>query len=191
MTLASEPQTSGQAAAPNVNAEDLRLKVHTVLVSEAEIVLARYLGANVRHAKRLVNQWLLYRQIAYFRNVFGGDPAIAELHLVRWLVLSDKWPALAAALTSDPAKMTALEAADSIAALRKAVPSLAPAKVASQELLAFLKEQLPLAPVLARLVEFRSAPAADAQAGSAGADNGDSATLPGTDDPAMQEVVRV
>jgi len=53
-------------------------------------------------------------------------------NLVRWLVLGDKWPTLAAALTSDPAKMTALEATDTIAGLRKAVTSLASAKVATR-----------------------------------------------------------
>jgi hypothetical protein len=184
---ANDYAAPGQVVSSAHEAEDRRVREYTSPLAEAESQLGKHLPANPRRAKRIVNHWRLYLAIARNRDVFGGTPNIAYVHLVRWLLLGDRWPALAASLTSDPARMAALEAADTITQLRKAATDMMPTAAVTKELQEFLKEVPPLAPVLARLVRFQPTPDADAQAAPAPA----TPVAPGIDAETTHEAVKV
>lgn len=120
---------------------------------DADVVLRRYLPANPRTAKRMVNHASLARAIAEQRGMFR-DSAISQEHLAKWIALSEQWPALGSALTKAPHRMVELEKAASRAELQEVLDEIAPGTVASDEMRGLLKEDYPLGPVLDHLVRF-------------------------------------
>lgn len=122
---------------------------------EADAEVRRYLPANPRTAKRMVNHFSLARAIAEQRGLFR-DSGLTHKHLAKWVGLSEQWPPLGAALTVTPERMTDLEAAADLPELQKTLDTLAPGTTASAELLRRLREGDPLSAVLDRLVRFET-----------------------------------
>lgn len=123
---------------------------------EAEAEIGRYLPANPRGAKRIINHGRLYALIAEDRGIFGGDPELTYRHLAKWILIVEHWPRLGAALTREPSRMEAIEDCSNVEALQGAIASTAPGVHATDELFQFLRDGIPLSPVLARLVRFEA-----------------------------------
>lgn len=126
--------------------------------SEAELWLAPYLSANPRMAKRLINHERLYTTIAEDRGVFGGDPELTHRHLAKWVLIVEHWPRLGAALVRSPGHIDALERAVDVDGLQEILVATVPGVYASTDLVQVLRDGIPLAPVLPRLVRFEPAP---------------------------------
>ncbi len=62
-----------------------------------------------REAKRSFNHAQLMTEIARARHMFGGTPDLKPVHLAKWLVLREQWPALARAIARDPEVLDELE----------------------------------------------------------------------------------
>lgn len=139
-----------------VAAEELRLVEYKTKRDEAEKELAPYLPANPRAAKRLMNHERLYVQIAEDRDVFGGDPDLTYRHLAKWVLITEHWPRLGAALTRNPDEIEALESCTDIETLQQKLSLVDSNCKATDELLKVLSKAVPLAPVLGRLVRFES-----------------------------------
>jgi hypothetical protein len=69
--------------------------------SEAEQAILPFMPNHPRSAKRLVNHLRLWLVIAAGRRLFGGKPPLRPCHLALWLVLTERWPRLAAALATE------------------------------------------------------------------------------------------
>ena len=138
----------------SLSAEDLRLKEYRTKRDEAEAELGRYLPANPRGAKRLINHERLYGQIAEDRHIFGGEPELTHRHLVKWVLIVEHWPRLAAALTLCPDEIRTLEDCADIQSLQEKLNSFDVNIRATSELLEVLSKAVPLSPILGRLVRF-------------------------------------
>jgi hypothetical protein len=141
----------------DISDELWRLREFTARRHEAEEELARYLPANPRQAKRLINHLRLFALIAEDRGIFGGEPELTHRHLAKWTLISEHWSGLAAILTLNPAAMQGLERAASSADLAIALDGLGCAVPVTDELFAVLHSGTMLAPVLERLVRFEPA----------------------------------
>ncbi|HKN95864.1 MAG TPA: hypothetical protein VJX10_02010 [Pseudonocardiaceae bacterium] len=142
-----------------------RLIEYSAHRSEAERWLAPYLPANPRRAKRLINHERLYTTIAEDRGVFGGDPELTHRHLAKWVLIVEHWPRLGAALVRGPGHIGALERAADVDELQAALTATVPGVYASTDLVQVLRDGIPLAPVLPRLVRFEPAEPEDLAAG--------------------------
>lgn len=144
------------AATERVQAER-RLIEDRASRSAAERSLAPYLPANPRRAKRLINHERLYATIAEDRGVFGGDPELTYRHLAKWVLIVEHWPRLGAALVRSPMHIGALEHAADVDELQEVLTATVPGVYASMDLVQVLRDGIPLAPVLPRLVRFEPA----------------------------------
>lgn len=124
---------------------------------DAEGEVLRYLPANPRTAKRMVNHVSLALTLARERKVFR-EGGITPQHLGKWVGIVEQWPQLGSALTTTPSCMARLEAATTVEELRAELATVAPAVVATGELLHRVRDGLCLAPVLRYLVRFEPAP---------------------------------
>lgn len=148
-----DEQEADRVGAPVVSL-DARLAVRYRRARvEAEAEVRRYLPTNPRTAKRMVNHVSLAMAIAAERGVFR-DSAITQQHLSKWIGLAEQWPALGAALTTAPARITDLEKAATLAELQTVLDTIARGTVASEELRRRLRDGVPLGGVLERLVRF-------------------------------------
>lgn len=120
---------------------------------EAEAEVRRYLPANPRTAKRMVNHVSLAMAIAEQRGLFR-DPDITQQHLAKWIGISEQWPALGAALTTKPSRMEELEQAATVPELQAMLDDLAPGTVASEEMVRRLGDGDLLGGLLDRLVRY-------------------------------------
>jgi len=118
--------------------------------------LLNFLPLLPRSAKRTVNRLHLLITVAYERRMLGGEPELTADHVVKWVVLGERWPELARALGTDPSLITALETAASPEDLRNVVDRLASRATPVENLFEFLaKDPTPFgAEVLKRLVYF-------------------------------------
>jgi hypothetical protein len=135
-------------------AEDLRLREYRTKRDDAERELLRYLPANPRGAKRLINHERLYVQIAEDRDIFGGNPELTYRHLAKWVLIIEHWPRLGAILNRDPDKIEILENCANVEDLRHELGLIDPNIIASDGMFSVLAEAIPLAPVIGRLVRF-------------------------------------
>ena len=78
---------------------------------EVEAVIIEHPPGLPRSAKRMLNQARLLTRIARDRSVFGGYPRLTPVHLGKWVVLSERWWALADAVTETPELIQRLESA--------------------------------------------------------------------------------
>jgi hypothetical protein len=106
--------------------------------------------------KRAVNHLRLQLALVVTRNVLGGSPPIETNHVAKWVVFGYRWPALAAALTRNPSMMAELEEAGTTSDLAKILSRAGIRGITMEQLLEFLTERPPLAPVLERLVGLRA-----------------------------------
>jgi hypothetical protein len=125
----------------------------TVQSSETEAVeeyLQRYPPRFPRGAKRMLNHARLLTKIARERGMFGGDPALTAAHLGKWIVISERWPDIAAAIE---AGYRGIKDESDISAIQR---EIAPEESELKEL---LDDQPNLAGVLERLIYFTPADA--------------------------------
>jgi hypothetical protein len=155
--LAAQVDAVDTADRDEISDELWRLREFTARRHEAEEELARYLPANPRQAKRLINHVRLFALIAEDRGIFGGEPELTHRHLAQWTLLTEHWSGLAAVLTANPAAMGELERAASAEEFTAALDRIAPGSPADDDLYALLHSGLTLAPVLDRLVRFEPA----------------------------------
>ena len=144
---------SGQTTSAAPEEEALRAVQYEQASAEAENAVREHLPLNPRSAKRVLNHLRLALLIAQVRGVFD-DPAVQRGHLAKWVLLTEQWPALGAAVVADPAAMRRLEDAADLPALDAVLREVEPAVPASQELLDLLHGGARLAPVLDRLVRL-------------------------------------
>jgi hypothetical protein len=153
-----ETRITGDAEADEVHerlaAEDLRLREYRTKRDDAEREILRYLPANPRGAKRLINHERLYIQIAEDRDIFGGNPELTYRHLAKWVLIIEHWPRLGAILNQDPEKIKILENCANVEDLRHELGLIDPNIIASDEMFSVLAEAIPLSPVIGRLVRF-------------------------------------
>jgi hypothetical protein len=140
----------------------------SVLRTQAESEIKKYLPPLPRSAKRLFNHLRVLLVVAEQRHMFGGQPELQAKHLGKWAVLLERWPELGSALTAQPGKLAELEAATSIEELSTRLHPALASSLTSQDLLAFLKSPTKLAPIAERLVYFQ--PASSDQVVEAGSD---------------------
>ena len=146
---------SDESAVSAVSAVDLDAQLayrYQRARQDAEEEVRRYLPANPRTAKRMVNHVSLAMAIAEQRGLFDGS-TITRQHFRKWIGMSEQWPALGAALTAAPERMADLEKAD-LPALQELVGDLAPGTMCTEDLRLRLKEGVPLGDVLLHLVRF-------------------------------------
>jgi hypothetical protein len=117
---------------------------------EVAAVIVRHPPVLPRAAKRMLNHARLLTSIANERGMFGGEPALTPAQLGKWIVLVERWPAVARRVERDPTLLARLE--------DRASESPAPDLPASDELMALIRTDPPLGPVLMRLVEIHRAP---------------------------------
>lgn len=131
------------------------LEDESELQREAEDEVMRHLPAIPRHAKRLVNRLRLLLFIAHERKMFGGVPNLSPRHIAKWAVLCERWPELEQVVCDEPDIMMLLE---SPTKHKSAVRTRVPLYQDDDGLREFcLDEEVTLAPVMARIVEFAPA----------------------------------
>jgi hypothetical protein len=119
--------------------------------AEVGYLFSRYVPSNMRRAKRLINHARLMVLIALGRGVFAGGSSVSLPHLVKWVVLSERWPRLAAAIAMRPDLMQELEDTDGNESIAGLVGgALAP----GDELGSFLHEHPSLGSVAIGLVRL-------------------------------------
>jgi hypothetical protein len=149
----SQGETTGSESSVDLDAE--RAFRYRRARANAEAEVRRYLPANPRTAKRMINHFSLARAIAEERGLFH-DTGLTYGHLSKWIGLSEQWPALGTALTTTPERMTDLEATTDLTELQKALDTLVPGTTATEEMLHRLGDNTPLGSVLPRLVRFEA-----------------------------------
>jgi hypothetical protein len=103
------------AAVKPADAEVAKTLVKAYLVDAAEeligveTVILQYPPALPRAAKRMLNHARLLTQIARDRNMFGGEPRLLPGHLGQWIVLRERWPALARVIEREPSRLAEIE----------------------------------------------------------------------------------
>jgi hypothetical protein len=122
------------------------------LQTQAESEILAFLPPLPRSAKRMLNHLRILLTIAVAKEIFGGSPALEAKHLGKWVVLSERWPELARALSQHPEDMAALEACHDEAQLQAALTAIAPDLESSSDLYQFMADETKLGPVIARLV---------------------------------------
>lgn len=127
----------------------------SVLRSDVETELLAYLPPLPRSAKQTVNHLRLVLAVATDRGLLGGTPPLTPAHLAKWVVLAERWPALARALNRDPWAMQRLEEPHIQQELTPLLEDISPATEVSQDLIDFLRTGSQLGPVMERLVYLR------------------------------------
>jgi hypothetical protein len=142
-------------------------QVETYLLDEGpelravEAVLLRHPPPLPRAAKRMLNHARLLTRIANEREMFGGEPRLEPDHLGKWIVLAERWPAVARRVMHDPAVLARLEGMLSEGAdLATALEACGLDVPASAALADLIGEPPPLSPVIGRLIHFDRAPVA-------------------------------
>jgi len=141
----------------------VRQKLKDHLVDEASFqgaasqVLVDFLQPSPRNAKRLINRLRVEVAVAFNRGLLRGDEKITVQHISRWLVLSERWPELAKALSIRPSEMVNLERESSKeknSLFTQLVSELAPAYVSDKDLKGFCNTRPPLGSALVKLIHF-------------------------------------
>lgn len=117
-------------------------------LQEVERVILRNPPAVPREAKRMLNHARLLTRIARQRSMFDG--ALTPEHLGKWIVLSNRWPEVAAEVADDPKRMAAFEG-DAKAGKNKSAPPADP------HLTELLKASPYLDTIVERLIHFQPA----------------------------------
>jgi hypothetical protein len=148
-----------ERVASEIRSDEKSLAIHQVdkffvdegpQLKEVTAVIVGHPPMLPRAAKRMLNHARLLTSIANERGTFGGEPALTPTQLGKWIVLIERWPAVARRVARDPALLARLE--------KGAFESLAPDVYASDELEALIRMDPALGPVLTRLVEIHRPP---------------------------------
>lgn len=140
--------------------------LRSYLVDEAvelhgvEDEILRYPPRLPRGAKRMLNHARLLTQIARSRGLFGGEPPLTPGHLGEWIVLTERWPALARQIESEPDRLRQLEAAAALSAEALAANLGEGCPEDVETLQKLLTHEPHLGDVVTRLVHFEPAKAA-------------------------------
>ena len=122
---------------------------------ELSYLIVDYLQPLPRNAKRLVNRLRVNLLIAHARGMLVTDPKVTTQQLGKWLVLSERWPQLARALSASPETMRDIEQrARRADAFKRSLKLLAPFYAEDQDLRQFIQSKPSLADVLPRLVHY-------------------------------------
>jgi hypothetical protein len=148
----------------------IRRRMRQYIVSNTELraqldnAVLEVLPLSPRGAKRMFNHAHLLLDIGIGRDIFDKRPWLRAGQLAAWVALTERWPSVAAAITSDPALMEKLEQETQ----RKA-PNFGPARVngiarkikiagLDSILLDYLNRIESLVPVVRMLVNFSPDP---------------------------------
>lgn len=129
------------------------------LRAELDRAVLEVLPPSRRAAKRMFNHAHLLLDIGVERGIFGAQPGLQARQLAAWVVLTERWPSVAAAIASDPELLRRLE----LTAKRTA--SLGPDQLTAAEtdlgitgldssLLDYLRHSESLVPCVHLLVNF-------------------------------------
>jgi len=123
---------------------------------QAESEMMRFLPPLPRNAKRMLNQLRLMLGVAYLREMFTAQTGLTGEHFGKWVVLRERWEALAERLAENPEKMKALEAAaKDPKRFAEILRSLNVRYRDEDALREFCRTSKRLGPVLARIVHFK------------------------------------
>jgi hypothetical protein len=142
----------------------LRLLDDQSVLTEAYAEVADYLARFPRSTKRFVNHVRVLVRIAGERGALSGNPALTPRHFGRWVLLKERWPALATALNRSPARMAELEGLTAnarggnrqrLTELRRLLRSWGAEAAEAGDIAAFCgHDRLKLGPVAERLVHL-------------------------------------
>jgi KAP family P-loop domain len=158
-----------------------RIISNNELRTQLDRAVLEVLPLSPRAAKRMFNHAHLLLDIGVERGIFATEPRLQPRQLAEWVALNERWPSVAAAITSDPALLGKLEQA----ALQTAQQSLSLEQLATLEtdmgiigldlgLLDYLRRSESLVSCVRLLVNFSpdtdqgSAPEAKASVSSTG-----------------------
>jgi hypothetical protein len=143
------------------NPDLVRKEVRSYLTDEAdelrrvEKVIREHPPELPRSAKRMLNQARLLTRIARDRSLFDGSPSIVPEQLGKWVVLSERWPTVAHAVTQTPDLMNELEQAAKDDVLLGALEKRAlPEQLSVRSLHALLGTDPRLGEVIERLIRL-------------------------------------
>jgi hypothetical protein len=133
---------------------------NTDLRAELDDAVLEVLPLSPRGAKRMFNHAHLLLDIGIGRDIFDKRPWLRAGQLAAWVALTERWPSVAAAITSDPALMEKLEMET-----RRTAPNFGPSQVGDvtrntkivgldSSLLDYLNRIESLVPVVRMLVNF-------------------------------------
>jgi len=133
------------------------------LAHEVRADLLTFVRPRPRTVKRTMNHRYLLTGIALRRGLLAPLGDLEPDHIMKWVVLEDRWPTLKQRVVADPSLLAQLEDAagrDDVPALSSALASLGIEQLLSHDLVAFLAAGPPLAPVATELVFFAAPPTA-------------------------------
>ena len=150
----------------NIDEREIRRRMRQRIISNNELraeldrAVLEVLPRSPRAAKRMFNHAHLLLDIGVERGIFAGQSGLQAGQLAAWVALTERWPSVAAAVTSDPALMGRLEDA-----ARQTAPALRPEQLATIEseigitgldssLLDYLRRTASLVPCVSLLVNF-------------------------------------
>jgi hypothetical protein len=130
------------------------------LRTQLDRAVLRVLPLSPRGAKRMFNHAHLLLDIGVERGIFATQPGLRPGQLAAWVALTERWPSVAAAITTDTTLIGRLEEA-----VRQASPDYGPKQITKMErelniaglddsLLDFLNHTESLVPVVRVLVNF-------------------------------------
>jgi hypothetical protein len=88
-----------------------RIISNTELRTELDRAVLEVLPLSPRAAKRMFNHAHLLLDIGVERGIFDTQPRLQPRQLAAWVALNERWPSVAAAITSDPTLLGRLEQA--------------------------------------------------------------------------------
>lgn len=137
-----------------------RITYDSELRDELDRAVLEVLPLSPRAAKRMLNHAHLLLGIGFERGIFDTQPGLQAGQLAAWVALTERWPSVAAAITSDPTLIGRLEEA-----ARQTGPDLRPDQFTTIEketgitgldssLLEYLRRTDSLMPYIRMLVNF-------------------------------------
>lgn len=130
----------------------------SVLSREIESQALGYMPQRPRGVKRAANHLRLQLALVVSRNVLGGTPPITTAHISKWIVLTYRWPFVAAAVVARPAVMAELEANCASGTVAKYLETAHLTAPRSNDLAEFCGTQPKLGDVIARIIGFGAPP---------------------------------
>jgi KAP family P-loop domain len=99
----------------NTDEREIRRRMRQRIISNNELrteldhAVLEVLPASPRAAKRMFNHAHLLLDIGVERGIFATQPGLRARQLAEWVALTERWPAVAAAITGDPTLLERLE----------------------------------------------------------------------------------
>lgn len=187
--LLKDERTKGGSTASVTVSATIRRRMRQRIISDNELrteldrAVLEVLPPSPRAAKRMFNHAHLLLDIGVERGIFATQPGLKASQLATWVALTERWPSVAAAITSDPTLLGQLE---EIAVQQTVHLALRPEQLTAMEndigitgldssLLDYLRRSDSLMPCVHLLVNFSPGvdeeAASDAQASVTSADS--------------------